>query len=181
MIAVVFSSFSYAQSIAEKKFDLRINYGLFSDRFIKEAKSNKLSVLEIPILGPLSIKGSGILSAEILRQINRKFQAGVSFSYQKIKINDGIYGVQYRLNNFSVLPSFYYNYHFTHNGFYYLGGSVGCSFLNYKMENYETLNNTKFSYQATLFGLRFGNKYALITEIGYGCKGIFQLGFSYKP
>ncbi len=49
------------------------------------------------------------------------------------------------------------------------------------MENYPPVNKTKPAYQATLLGLRFGNRYAVVTEIGYGYKGIFQIGFSFKP
>ncbi len=109
-IAVFYSSFSYTQPIKKEKFDIRVDLGLYSHRFIKEANYNKLSVFEFPLFGPPAIQGTGILSAEILREINKKFQAGLSFSYQNIKVNYGLYNLKYNVNNISILPSFYYRY-----------------------------------------------------------------------
>lgn len=180
-IAVFYSSFTYAQTIKKERFDVRVKGGLLSHRFIKEAEFNKLPVFEIPIWGPPALESDGILSAEILRQINRKFHAGLSFSYQNIKVNYGIYDLIYRVSNISILPSIYYRYHYTKNGYLYSGGSLGLGLLDYKVENFQKANETKIAYQATLLGFRIGNKYAAIIELGYGYKGILQIGFSFKP
>lgn len=180
-ISVFYSLFSYTQTVPNEKFDARLHFGIFSHRFIKEAEFNKLSVLEFPVWGPPAIQGGGILSAEILRKINRKFHAGISFSYQNINVNYGIYDLKYRVNNISILPSIYYRYYYNQNGYLYLGGALGLGWLNYKFEDYQKINETKLSYQTTLLGLRLGHKCAVVTEIGYGYKGIFQIGFSFKP
>jgi len=179
-IAAFCSLYSYAQTTSDKKFKVKVNAGMFSDNFIKQAKSNKLSVFEIPVLGQPAMEGSGIYSAEILSKINKHFEAGISFSYQNIKVNSGINYIEYRVNYVAIMPMFYYKYSFRKVGYYYSGAAAGIGFLHYKFENDQKVRKRELEYQATLLGLAIGNRFTVVTEIGYGCKVIFQLGFSYK-
>lgn len=75
------------------------------------------------------------------------------------------------------MPTLYYKYNFRKVGYYYAGASAGIGFLHYKFENNQKVKKKELEYQATLLGLTIGNRFTVVTEIGYGCKGIFQLGF----
>ena len=146
---------------------MKVNAGMFSNNFIKQAKSNKLSVFEIPILGPAAIEGSGIYSTEILSKINKYFDAGISFSYQNIKVNSGINYIEYRVNYIGIMPTLYYKYNFRKVGYYYAGASAVIGFLHYKFENNQKVKKKELEYQATLLGLTIGNRFTVVTEIGW--------------
>ncbi len=176
-LAVFLVYTSYGQSTKNEKLDITVSFGVYSHLFFNEAKVNNLPGFDIPMFSESPIDGSGIINAELRRKVKDKFQAGISLSYQNIHVNDGLYGIKYKVSSIAIMPSFYYNYKTWGLRHLYSGISLGVGLLNYKSE-YGGGNKNKFAYQATALGIRAGNKVAVVTEFGYGYKGVLQFGLS---
>ncbi len=113
--------------------------------------------------------------------VSNKVTIGMGFSYENID-NHGSY--------LSIVPEFTYCYMDNKDDRVrvrlYSGAAVGLSVFDdqYRYAAYYTHHidesGVKFAGQANLLGVRVGRRLAFTTELGFGYRGLVNLGLSYR-
>ena len=90
-------------------------------------------------------------------------------------------------NSFTIVANAKYSYISNPKFRMYSGLAAGYNTIqaNFDPEKGSTSKATKgnkgaFGYHLTAFGFRYGKKAAVIAELGFGYKGILNVGFNYK-
>lgn len=167
----------------KNKFEIKLNAGYLSDAHLALAVDNTIG--EAFSRENSKVVSGGIYTADALNRIgNSKWLAELSYGYEQIKI---------KYNNYSGTPDMYYINNFLGGVQYnYLEKGKGCLYsglllgIRTKKETDYTESakpqnrETKFDYDITAIGLRYGGKAGLFLEYGFGAKGIMRAGLSIK-
>ena len=182
ILTYFFITASIAQ-INKNKFEIKANAGYLSDAHFALAINN--SIDKAFFGGNSKVISSGIYSADALIRIgNSKLLAEITYGYEEIKIKyedyAGVPNVFY-INNF--LGGIQYNYLEKNKGCLYSGLQLGVRTkreVDYSESSFTQNNETKFDYDLTAIGVRYGTKAALFLEYGFGAKGLVRAGLSLK-
>lgn len=136
-------------------------------------------------------KSSGMWGLGYKYHVNNRFSAGLELSYLtsskdiNFKKADDEYNVHRKSAFFLVLPTA--QYHYLNREKLQLYGNIGVGLLNYtikeeKNKGGETFdeNYTSFAFQVNPIGLRVGQRFAGFAELGFGFKGIINIGASMR-
>ncbi len=183
-IAILFIFQSEAQENTNNH-SISLGYGLGTYYSLnKEAALNKIAVLNSPYYQLANIKSEGQFFFSYYFSINRKISIAIMLGYERYlgKLSDGV--SNWNMRNIILMPQF--NYTFSKKEKYMLYSLVGAGAdYNIQRVNFYSggIINSKttqllMSWQVSPLCIRYGNKWAAFAEVGYGFKGILNVGVS---
>jgi len=186
LLALSLFSLAHAQNSA-KRWDARLAIGGGTYPYLQD---NGGHFLQLSIFAPEYVETA--YNGEVLYQTNnKKIKVGLAIAYTKVQ--------QYHLSGFNwsgasdpayllatrkiavLMPAFNYTYLLRKKSQVYSEVCLGTAIVKY--ETYKTgtaEHSVDPAFQCTFLGYRLGTKIGLFTEVGYGYKGILQLGVSGK-
>jgi hypothetical protein len=190
----IFTFTNQAQAQLGKSF-VYVGYGLGSlDRLGIDIKNFTInaSVPGLKEAADFTNKGSNVISAGIETKLFPKLSIGLMVNYQYVSsevnfntVTAGITTVQkqnYKINSLAVMPRINYRWLDKLGVTIYSGISGGPSFNYYKGINKDNVKDkssvTLPSIQIHALGIRFGRKYSVFAEAGFGALGIVNGGIS---
>lgn len=136
-------------------------------------------------------KSSGMWGIGYKYHINNRFSAGMEVSYLSsskdinFKKSDDEYNVHRKSSFLLILPTA--QYHYLNREKLQLYGNIGLGVLNYSIKEDKDVgseafdeNYTSFAFQVNPIGLRVGKRIGGFAELGFGFKGIINIGASMK-
>lgn len=171
--------------------EIILSYGVKSSNF-ETGPYERLITREI-FIGNVSFKNKK--TTEVFRftakgDIDTKQTVGISVAFEENKKE--VYRLNQligSLNTLHFILAFDWEYHFIKTNWIrmYVGASFGVGYFlsgfqpaPRSRETDQPIYQTVFSYQVTPLGIRLGTTIAIITEFGYGYKGIINGGLSYS-
>lgn len=185
-IAAVMGFAFHTQAQESKKHEIRIDYSDATPLVIADVFTNAF-VSAISGSESSNEKAFGMLSAGYRYAVSNRFSIGADLSYANASSdmkNKSTNEITYRKSNFyMVLPTAKYSY--VKRGIIDFYGTVasGAILANGSDKTDQaktTTNDVIFAFQVNPLGLRIGKDWGGFLEAGYGFKGIFALGASYR-
>ncbi|MBL7102697.1 MAG: hypothetical protein ISS18_00030 [Bacteroidales bacterium] len=171
----------------DKKHEIVLGYGVGTHYAIVEEMANILGV--VITLGTFNAEfesGTGAILLGYRYSAGEKFSIGIDGSYTKIKDNLKIQGKQVgnlEKEFYTIAPYVAYNYIKKEKIRLYSGIGLGYTFGKDKYTTDdggdETKNIGEFAFHINAFGVRFGKNIGGYVEVGYGYKGLVNLGVSF--
>lgn len=159
--------------------ELSLSYGFIPSRLVGA------SVAKVLTFNDASLKAVGPIGIKYTYNLNNRFNAGLNLSYTKItsrETNDQQGGdIELRSSFYTFMPEF--NLYLSKRGRVeiYSGLAAGISLLNQKSD-YKYADPVEgevcFAYQITALALRGTSVTAPFAELGYGYKGVLNVGVS---
>ncbi|MEJ5145539.1 MULTISPECIES: porin family protein [unclassified Sphingobacterium] len=169
-----------------KKHEIRIDYSDATPLVIADVFTNAF-VSAISGSESSNEQAFGMLSAGYRYALSNRFSIGADLSYANASSdmkNKSTNEITYRKSNFyMVLPTAKYSY--VKSGIIDFYGTVASGAIlanGSDRTDHEktTTNDIIFAFQVNPLGLRIGKDWGGFLEAGYGFKGIFALGASYR-
>lgn len=185
-IATVVGFVFKTQAQESKKHEIRIDYSDATPLVIADVFTNAF-VSAISGSESSNEKAFGMLSAGYRYALSNRFSIGADLSYANASSdmkNKSTNEITYRKSNFyMVLPTAKYSY--VKRGIIDFYGTVASGAIlanGSDRTDHEktTTNDIIFAFQVNPLGLRIGKDWGGFLEAGYGFKGIFALGASYR-
>ncbi|MBB2949477.1 hypothetical protein [Sphingobacterium sp. JUb56] len=185
-IAAVVGFVFKTQAQESKKHEIRIDYSDATPLVIADVFTNTF-VSAISGSESSNEKAFGMLSAGYRYALSNRFSIGADLSYANASSdmkNKSTNEITYRKSNFyMVLPTAKYSY--VKRGIIDFYGTVASGAIlanGSDRTDHEktTTNDIIFAFQVNPLGLRIGKDWGGFLEAGYGFKGIFALGASYR-
>ncbi|MEN5053888.1 hypothetical protein [Sphingobacterium kitahiroshimense] len=185
-IATVVGFVFNTQAQESKKHEIRIDYSDATPLVIADVFTNAF-VSAISGSESSNEKAFGMLSAGYRYALSNRFSIGADLSYANASSdmkNKSTNEITYRKSNFyMVLPTAKYSY--VKRGIIDFYGTVASGAIlanGSDRTDHEktTTNDIIFAFQVNPLGLRIGKDWGGFLEAGYGFKGIFALGSSYR-
>jgi len=185
-IAAVVGFVFKTQAQESKKHEIRIDYSDATPLVIADVFINAF-VSAISGSESSNEKAFGMLSAGYRYALSNRFSIGADLSYANASSdmkNKSTNEITYRKSNFyMVLPTAKYSY--VKRGIIDFYGTVASGAIlanGSDRTDHEktTTNDIIFAFQVNPLGLRIGKDWGGFLEAGYGFKGIFALGASYR-
>jgi outer membrane protein W len=184
-LLLVLSATIFAQ---DKKHEIVLGYGVGTHYAIVEEMAGVLGIFIT--LGTFNAEyesGTGAILLGYRYSAGEKFSIGIDGSYTKIKeilkIQSKPVGSFYK-QFYTIAPYVAYNYIKKEKFSMYSGIGLGYTFVKdeYTMDDggNETNNSGEFAFHLSAFGVRFGKNIGGYVEVGYGYKGLVNLGVSFK-
>ncbi|MCD4791450.1 MAG: hypothetical protein K8R37_15755 [Bacteroidales bacterium] len=171
-----------------KKHEIVLGYGVGTHYAIVEEMAGILGVFIT--LGTFDVEfesGTGAILLGYRYSAGEKFSIGIDGSYTKIKEILKIQGNpvgKLEKEFYTIAPYVAYNYIKKENFSMYSGIGLGYAF---EKDEYttddggdETKNIGEFAFHINAFGVRYGKSIGGYVEVGYGYKGLVNLGVSFK-
>lgn len=188
----IVSTFFYSHAQEQGTKELTLGYGTVTTNEILDVILNDflLSGLTGGLYKTKNHTYSGASYVNFSYAIKNNFLIGAEVVYQRISkdiylVNDKD-GRQVD-NSFTIVANAKYSYISNPKFRMYSGLAAGYNTIqaNFDPEKGSTSKATKgnkgaFGYHLTAFGFRYGKKAAVIAELGFGYKGILNVGFNYK-
>ena len=188
----IVSTFFYSHAQEQGTKELTLGYGTVTTNEILDVILNDflLSGLTGGLYKTKNHTYSGASYVNFSYAIKNNFLIGAEVVYQRISkdiylVNDKD-GRQVD-NSFTIGANAKYSYISNPKFRMYSGLAAGYNTIqaNFDPEKGSTSKATKgnkgaFGYNLTAFGFRYGKKAAVIAELGFGYKGILNVGFNYK-
>ncbi|MDA9201939.1 hypothetical protein N9O58_03435 [Flavobacteriaceae bacterium] len=188
----IVSTFFYSHAQEQGTKELTLGYGTVTTNEILDVILNDflLSGLTGGLYKTKNHTYSGASYVNFSYAIKNNFLIGAEVVYQRISkdiylVNDKD-GRQVD-NSFTIGANAKYSYISNPKFRMYSGLAAGYNTIqaNFDPEKGSTSKATKgnkgaFGYHLTAFGFRYGKKAAVIAELGFGYKGILNVGFNYK-
>lgn len=169
---------------------LNIGYGGASHNAIIETSVSTL--FPAVTVGTASLdnqKSSGVFSADYSYFVKDNWSVGASLNYEQISNNTVVLNTTTgKQKNTYYTLGITTNYHYVNKGIFNLYSGVGLAYV-YNEEKYNATSsetsdtkksNSELGFQINALGLRVGKKFGGYVELGYGYKGIVNVGISYK-
>jgi len=185
-IATVVGFVFNTQAQESKKHEIRIDYSDATPLVIADVFTNAF-VSAISGSESSNEKAFGMLSTGYRYALSNRFSIGADLSYANASSdmkNKSTNEITYRKSNFyMVLPTAKYSY--VKRGIIDFYGTVASGAIlanGSDRTDHEktTTNDIIFAFQVNPLGLRIGKDWGGFLEAGYGFKGIFALGASYR-
>ena len=188
----IVSTFFYSHAQEQGTKELTLGYGVASTNAIVDVLANDF-ILPAFTGGNYKTKNQTYSGASYINfsyAIKNDFLIGAEVVYERISkdiysgtTNDG----RQIDNSFTIGANAKYSYISNSKFRMYSGLAGGYNTIqaNFDPEKGSTSKATKgnkgaFGYHLTAFGFRYGKKAAVIAELGFGYKGILNVGFNYK-
>lgn len=178
-----------------QKHEVRINFSdaiplTIGDAFVEGFSSGFAASITGYSKKSFNEKNSGMWGLGYKYHFNNRLNVGVDIGLltaskdtELSKTND-TYTVHRKTNFFLVMPTIQYSY--LNKEIIQLYGNLGTGLLSYSVKenkddgtNYSD-NYTSFAFQLNPIGIRVGKQFAGYAELGFGFKGIINVGASYK-
>ncbi|MCS4224022.1 porin family protein [Sphingobacterium sp. BIGb0165] len=168
----------YGQEIPQRKSEIRVGYGLVP---VQEIGTLLGDWITMGIVGRRveSTEGTGAISAGYSLNLTQRFSVGIDGFYGKntVRYKDDLGDSKW--STYGGLVNAKYLYLDRGKLNLYGKGAVGyAQYHNRQKENSD--NFGALSYQASPFGIRYGNKIGVYGEFGFGYLGIANVGVSFK-
>ncbi len=176
----------------ERKNELSISYGLATINDLGEIFSNLFADAIISAFGPDAVSTDTKLSGAFLLTYQHHFSnvisAGPVIGYEKltdeISVNKSPAG-KINHNAFTFAAEGRINYVNKDSFGMYLGLGAGISSISSKTTsdkagNEDPDSSSGFTFQVTGLGIRVGDRLAASAELGFGYRGLVNLGVSYR-
>ena len=180
----IVSTFFYSHAQEQGTKELTLGYGTVTTNEILDVILNDflLSGLTGGLYKTKNHTYSGASYVNFSYAIKNNFLIGAEVVYQRISkdiylVNDKD-GRQVD-NSFTIGANAKYSYISNPKFRMYSGLAAGYNTIQANFDP-EKGNKGAFGYHLTAFGFRYGKKAAVIAELGFGYKGILNVGFNYK-
>lgn len=190
LLALIFIATGTALKGQEKgTSEFGLGYGVITSNDIINVFSDAL--VYSGSLGNISVeneKSSGAFYAEYNYAVAKGWILGADLVYERftkdIMVNNTLSGSE-KDNVLTIAFKTNYSYLNKPNFRLYSGVGIGYSNVSKKIEDNnevkpEDENNGNFNFHVTGLGVRFGEKLAIKSEIGFGYKGLLSAGLSYQ-
>ena len=187
----IVSTFFYSHAQEQGTKELTLGYGTATSNEIQGAFEDlTLIILTVGTVGSKDHTYSGASYINFSYAIKDNFTVGVEAAYERITKN--IYVLNTKIakqtnNALSMGANAKYSYISNPKFRMYSGLAAGYTTVQGKSEpekgsvyKGDKGNTGQFGYHLTAFGFRYGKKGAVIAELGFGYKGVLNIGFKYK-
>ncbi len=156
----------------ERKFEVKFGVGTDSHPYVQQTGS-----LINFSWGEPEFESNGTYQIEIMYKTkSKRIAVGILFVFDDVKQNYFIVSTT-RITSF--MPAINYIYLLRRKSQLYSEVALGPAFSKYTLTGEQkSVHTTDLGFQFTPFGYRFGKKIAGFVEVGYGYKGLLQLGIS---
>lgn len=188
----IVSTFFYSHAQEQGTKELTLGYGVASTNAIVDVLSNDF-ILPAFTGGLHETKNQTYSGASYINfsyAIKNDFLIGAEVVYERISkdIYSGTTNEGRQIDNsFTIGANAKYSYISNPKFRMYSGLAGGYNIIqaNFDPEKGSTSKATKgnkgaFGYHLTAFGFRYGKKAAVVAELGFGYKGIINIGFNYQ-
>ncbi|MFK7001334.1 outer membrane beta-barrel protein [Flavobacterium oreochromis] len=188
-LLLLFISFFSINAQEKGTSEFKVSYGLFSTNNIINTVTD---ILITPAsLGAVTVENkvsSGVFNLGYNYTIINKLNLGLDFAYEAF-ISDVISNNKFinkqKEDDFTFAIKSDYNYLSKNKIRLYSGVGIGYTFIRNRSNNLSSEglsfdNSTRFNFQITGIGFRYGGKLGITAEAGLGYKGILNAGISYQ-
>lgn len=187
IIALAITS-TQVKAQVEGQSQINVGYGIASSNQI--SKELDKVIITVGSLGTITYgdaKSNGVINANYRYSISDKLNIGVSGAYEKItqdafvlKQKEG----KLTSNIFTVAAEGNYKYISGPMLQLYSGVGLGLSVVQQKLtkndNTSEKASKSQFAYNITGLGVRYGKAFGVYAEVGYGYKGVANVGLSFQ-
>lgn len=172
-------SIGFTQAYGQYKHQVYVGYGIGTHHAITDAIVD-ISVAAFTLSNPDSKSHTGAFFAGYRNQVTERIALGglVVYEHAKSSSMDGDKTYNLDQNNMTLMADFQYAYTRSEKLKLFSGVSAGASMLKSKITGESSASDSKvdFGFHLDVIGLSYGKKTAPFLAVGYGYKGIINLG-----
>lgn len=191
LIALVFVCMAQLSFSQEHYNEISINYGLATTDDVSTSFGTIFEDIVYGMFGDstqFSNSSTGVFLFTYQHQFSKIISAGPVFGYEVLETDvtfkDEALGT-IKHNTFTLAIEGRVDYLNKEYFGMYLGAGVGATLIKVKSSSGDTdasdvEPNSHFNFHVTALGFRFGKQFGGTAELGYGYRGIMNLGFYYR-